>query len=77
MNDDDAAPLIAMRALQERLGRFENDMRAEIRESADRIIKSIEDFKSRLEKTDPAQVITDWRLEQLEKRVATIESRPS
>ncbi len=28
-------------------------------------------------KTDRPQIIADWRLSELEKRVATIESRPS
>jgi hypothetical protein len=76
VNDDDAA-LIAIRETQRRLDRLENNLRSDIREFSACFIEAVEDFRTRLEKTDRAQIIADWRLSELEKRVATIESRPS
>ncbi len=37
----------------------------------------IDGFMANVGKTDRAQVIADWRMTELEKRVAAIESRPS
>lgn len=76
MNDDDA-PLIAIRETQKRLDRLENNLRAEIRGCSERVLKVIEDRKSQAAKIDRVQIITDWRLSQLEKRVSVIEPRPS
>jgi len=62
---------------QDRIDRSEKNLRGEIRDSSSRIIKAVEDFMSQVGKVDRAQIIADWRLTELEKRVKTIESRPS
>jgi len=61
----------------ERIDRVETNLREEIRQGSSRILKSVEDFMTQVGKTDRAQIIADWRLSELEKRVETIESRPS
>ncbi len=61
----------------ERIDRVETNLREAIRQGSSRILKSVEDFMTQVGKTDRPQIIADWRLSELEKRVATIESRPS
>jgi hypothetical protein len=61
----------------ERIDRSENSLRGDFREFSSRILKTVEDFMAQVGKTDRAQIIADWRLSELEKRVTTIESRPS
>ncbi|NNN06612.1 MAG: hypothetical protein HKL90_11985 [Elusimicrobia bacterium] len=61
----------------ERIDRVENNLRGEIRDSNSRILKAVEGFMSQVGKTDRAQIIADWRLSELEKRMALIEPRPS
>jgi hypothetical protein len=61
----------------ERIDRVESNLRGDFREFSSRILKTVEDFMTQVGKTDRAQIIADWRLSELEKRVATIESRPS
>jgi hypothetical protein len=61
----------------ERIDRSESSLRSEIRETASRVIKTVEDFITQVGKTDRAQIIADWRISELEKRVCAIDPRPS
>lgn len=50
---------------------------AKLQSSESRILNGMDAFASRTEKVDRAQVIVDYRLTELEKRVASIEPHPS
>lgn len=51
---------------------------AEIRASHSMIVNRIDDYMGQVGKVDRAQIIADWRLGELEKRVKTLEApRPS
>ena len=56
---------------------FEQNIRGDIRAMESRLVKTFDGFVGGVGKVDRAQVISDWRLTELEKRVKTIESRPS
>jgi hypothetical protein len=49
----------------------------ELREMRSEIVGKIDGFMAQVGKTDRAQIIADWRLSELEKRVTAVESRPS
>jgi hypothetical protein len=52
-------------------------IRAEIRAISSNLTKQIDGYMSQVGKIDRAQIIADWRVTQLEGRVAKIEPRPS
>lgn len=60
-----------------RVDRLEASLRKDIRSESSRVIKIVEDFAAQVGKVDRAQVIADWRLTELDKRVKALESRPS
>lgn len=60
-----------------RIDKLGEDIRAEMRAMSSGLHKKIDGFMSQSGKVDRAQVIADWRLTELEKRVSAIEPRPS
>ena len=60
-----------------RIDQLREDLRGEMGIKVSDIFKKIDGFMSKVGKADRAQVIADWRMTQIEKRVGAIESRPS
>jgi hypothetical protein len=52
-------------------------LRQDMRDMSSRITNQIDGYMAQVGKIDRAQIISDWRVSQLEKRVDSIESRPS
>ena len=52
-------------------------IRGERRAISSKVTKQFDAFMSETGKIDRAQIIADWRVSQLEKRIDKIESRPS
>ena len=63
--------------LHARIEKRDELVRGDLRAMSSRITKQIDGFMSDVGKIDRAQVISDWRLTQIEKRVDAIDSRPS
>ncbi len=60
-----------------RIDQLREDLRGEMSLMTSGVFKKIDGFLSKTGKIDRAQVIADWRVAQMEKRVEAIESRPS
>ena len=60
-----------------RIDQLREDLRGEMSIQVSGIFKKIDGFVSKVGKVDRAQVIADWRMTQIEKRVDKAESRPS
>lgn len=60
-----------------RIDKLGEDMRGEMRAMGSAIIRKVDGFMAQTGKVDRAQIIADWRLTELEKRVNAIEPRPS
>lgn len=57
-----------------RLDELREDVSTKIKESTSRILKVVEDFAIGFQKVDRHQIITDYRVDELEKRVKSLES---
>jgi len=60
-----------------RIDRVVEELRGEMHAMGSSIIKKVDGFMAQTGKVDRAQIIADWRLTELEKRVNSIEARPS
>jgi septin family protein len=60
-----------------RIDQLREDICGEMRIMSSAFHKKIDRFMSGVGKVDRAQIIADWRMTQIEKRVGAIESRPS
>jgi len=60
--------------LDAKIDRVDEGLRAEMKAWGSRIVKTVEDYSGQVGKVDRAQIIADWRLRELEKRVGTLET---
>ena len=60
-----------------RIDQLREDLRGESGVMVSGMFRKIDGFMSKIGTIDRAQVIADWRVAQMEKRVDAIESRPS
>jgi hypothetical protein len=66
-----AVEIVKMRGYVDR--RFD-DLRAEMRAGNSRLLQAIDAFSGQVRKIDHHQVINDWRLDQIERRVKNLET---
>lgn len=57
-----------------RIDSLGNSLRTEIREGNSSILKAVDGFMSQVGKVDRHQIITDYRVDELDKRVKAIEA---
>lgn len=58
-----------------RIDRLDESFSAKLSQGVSKILKTTEDFMAQVQKVDRHQIITSWRVDELEKRVKTIEAR--
>ena len=58
-----------------RIDRLDESLTAKLTEGVGRILKTAEGFMVQVQKVDRHQIITGYRVDELEKRVRTLESR--